>query len=50
VGYSGVIGLNYQSLQLYVQTYALPADQWPEFFDGIQTLEFETMRLWREKR
>lgn len=49
VGPGGAIGLNYQSLQLLLHTQGVPPAEHAHIIAGVQILEFETLRLWRQR-
>lgn len=50
VGMNGAIGLRYDSLQLWLEIEQVPKTDWAEATAGVQTLEHETLRIWREKK
>lgn len=47
---NGATGLNYSSLEFWLKLDQVPAQDWPEVITGVQTMEFETLRIWREQR
>lgn len=49
VGMAGVIGLRNESLEFALRLEGVPAEEWPDVVDGVQLMESETMRSWREK-
>jgi len=50
VGMSGAVGLRYEALPLALELEGVQKSDWPEVTNGVQILEQETLRLWREKR
>lgn len=50
VGMSGAIGLRYEALPLAMELEDIPKTDWPEVFDAVQVMEYETLRIRREKR
>jgi hypothetical protein len=47
---NGATGLNYASLEFWLKLEAVPPPDWLEVMAGVQTMEHETLRLWREMR
>jgi hypothetical protein len=50
VGMSGAIGLRMEAMPFALQLEQVSAEDWPDVTDGVQIMEHETLRLWREKR
>jgi Phage related hypothetical protein (DUF1799) len=50
VGMNGAIGLRLEALPLALHIEGVPEDKHAEVIDGVQAMEQETLRLWREKR
>lgn len=50
VGFAGPVGLRYEALQLAMELENVPRSDWDDVMDGIQVMEYETLRIWREKR
>lgn len=49
-GMNGPIGLRYEVLQAVIKMEKVPAAQWKDVLEGVQVMEHETLRIWREKR
>lgn len=49
-GMAGAIGLRLESMPFALQLERVATEDWPEVTDGVQIMEHETLRLWREKR
>ena len=49
VGNAGAIGLNYSSLQFWLDVEEVPRTDWHEVTADVQDCEVETLRLMREK-
>lgn len=47
---SGAIGLRMEAMPFALQLEQVPPEDWTEVMDGVQIMEHETLRLWREKR
>lgn len=50
VGMGGAIGLRMEPMPFAMQLEQVPQEDWTEVADGVQIMEHETLRLWREKR
>lgn len=50
VGMGGAIGLRMESMPFALQLEQVPQEDWADVTDGVQIMEHETLRLWREKR
>lgn len=46
---SGAVGLRYEALAFALEMEQVPRTDWPDVTSGVQTMEQETLRLWREK-
>jgi hypothetical protein len=44
------VGLRYEALQFALQIEGVPPERWSDVADGVQVMEFETLRIWRDKR
>jgi hypothetical protein len=49
-GMNGPVGLRYEAASLALRLEQVPPREWPEVIEGIQQMEIETLRIWREKR
>lgn len=49
-GMNGPVGLRYESIPVALRQEQIPRDQWSDVIDGVQVMEQETLRIWREKR
>lgn len=47
---SGAIGLRYEALSFALEIEQVPREDWADTTNGVQTMEIETLRLWREQR
>lgn len=43
------IGIDYMALQACMSLMQIDPDEWPVTFSGVQTMEFEVVRFFREK-
>lgn len=50
VGMSGATGLRYESIALAMELEGVARDKWPQVMDGVQVMESETLRIWRDMR
>lgn len=50
MGFNGAVGLRMECLPVAMEFEAVPRHLWPQVADGVQAMEAETLRLWREKR
>lgn len=50
MGVGGAIGLRMEPMPFAMQLEQVPKEDWTEVADGVQIMEHETLRLWREKR
>jgi hypothetical protein len=50
VGMAGPIGLRYEPLAFALEIEGVSRADWPATVDAVQSLEFETLRLYRESR
>lgn len=50
VGGTRLLSLRMECLPMAMELEAVPRHLWPEVADGVQAMEAETLRLWREKR
>lgn len=50
VGMNGAIGLRMESFPLALQLEGVPTELHSDVIDGVQVMEAETLRLWRNKR
>lgn len=50
VGMNGAIGLRLEAYPLALQVEGVPPERHTEVIDGVQIMEEETLRLWRNKR
>jgi hypothetical protein len=50
MGMNGVVGLRYEALELALGLEQIPSEDWPDVIDGVQIMEYETLRIRREQR
>lgn len=50
VGMAGIVGLRMEAMSFALELEQVPRADWPDVVDGVQVMELETLRLWREKR
>jgi hypothetical protein len=50
VGMNGATGLNYSSLEFWLKLEPVAQPDWQEVTAAVQTMEHETLRIWREQR
>jgi hypothetical protein len=50
VGMGGPVGLRYEALQAVLDLRSVPQDEREETFSGVQVMESEALRYWREHR
>lgn len=50
VGMSGATGLRYEAITLAMELEGVARGNWPQVMDGVQVMEHETLRIWRDMR